>query len=344
MKAQVLRAIVKSLEENPEPLELADLPIPEPGFGEILVRVRACGICRTELDEIEGRIRPKLPVIPGHQIVGIVEGSGPGTSRFERGERVGIAWIHSACGECRHCRRGNENLCDQFRGTGCDVDGGYAEYTIVPEDFAYPIPERFSDSQAAPLLCAGAIGYRALGLTGMEDGDTLALYGFGASNHIVLQMAKYKYPSSKIFVFTKRGDDPPARLARELGADWVGATGEAPPEKYDRAIDTTPFGDVIKAALRHLEDGGRLVINNIRKETPIRELEYADCLWGEKEMKSVKNITRRDVREFLQLAAEIPIVPEITEFRLEEANRALLALKRGEYRGAGVLKIAGRSP
>ncbi len=341
MRAQVLKATVRSLEENPEPLELVDLPIPEPKSGEILVEVRACGICRTDLDEIEGRLRPKLPIILGHQIVGRVKELGPDASRFGEGDRVGIAWIYSACGGCHQCRRGNENLCHRFQGTGCDANGGYAEYALISEDFAYPIPERFSDSEAAPLLCAGAIGYRALKLTGMEDGETLALYGFGASNHIVFQIAKRMYPNSEIFVFTRRRGDAPGELAEEMGADWVGATGDRPPRKYDRAIDTTPLGDVVRVALEHLEDGGRLVINNIRKETPIREMDYANHLWGEKEIKSVKNISRRDVREFLPLAAEIPIAPEITEFRLEEANEALLALKRGRYRGAGVLRIAG---
>ena len=321
------------------PLDLQDLPLPQVGPGQILVRISACGICHTEIDEIEGRLRPRLPVIPGHEIVGRVEKPGPGALRFKPGDRVGIAWIYFACGQCAHCRRGNENLCDRFQATGCDVDGGYAEYTVVPEDFAYLLPAGFDDLQAAPLMCAGAIGYRALRLTGMEDGQSLGLYGFGASAHLVLQLAKHLYPHSPVLVFTRRKDDAPARLAREMGADWVGMTGETPPEKPACAIDTTPAGLVVKEALKNLEKGGRLVINVIRKETPVPELDYPDHLWQEKETKSVANITRRDVQEFLRLAEEMRINSEINEFRLEEANRALLALKQGKYRGAGVLKI-----
>jgi len=230
-------------------------------------------------------------------------------------------------------------LCDQFKGTGCDADGGYAEYMVVSEKFAYPIPERFSDLEAAPLLCAGAIGHRALRLTGIKDGKSLGLFGFGASAHIVIQIVKHRYPNSRVFVFTRRKEDAPSRLAKDMGADWVGITGEAPPEKIDCAIDTTPVGMPIKEALKILEKGGRLVINAIRKETPIPELDYAEHLWHEKEIKSVANITRRDVQEFLPLAAEIPITPEIKEFKLEEANQALISLKHGEYRGAGVLSL-----
>ncbi|MDI6806538.1 MAG: zinc-dependent alcohol dehydrogenase family protein [Candidatus Aenigmarchaeota archaeon] len=342
MKAQVLKKIT-SLDENPEPLELVDLPVPKPKQKEILIKVSTCGVCRTELDEIEGRVQPKLPIILGHEVVGRVKKLGPGATKFKEGDRVGIAWINSACEECYQCRRGNENLCKQFQGTGCHANGGYAEYTVVKEDFAYLIPERFSDLEAAPLLCAGAIGYRALKLTGMEDGETLALYGFGASNHLVFQVARYLYRNSKIFVFTRVRGDVHSKLAEKMGADWVGETGDKPPEKYNRAIDTTPVGGVIRAALENLEDGGRLIINNIRKETLIPELDYTKHLWYEKEVKSVTNITRKDVQEFLPLAAEIPITPEITEFKLEEANKALISLKQGKYRGAGVLSIADSS-
>jgi propanol-preferring alcohol dehydrogenase len=336
MRALLLRRISR-VEESP--LEFDDVPIPQPGPDEILVKVSACGICRTEIDEVEGRLRPKLPVILGHQVVGSVAELGPEATRYGIGERVGIAWIFWACGECHHCRSGNENLCDHFKATGCDADGGYAEYMVVSEDFAYPIPERFEDQQAAPLLCAGAIGYRALRLTGMQDGEVLGLYGYGASAHIVHQVVRHKFPNSKVFVFTKRRGDAPSELARELGADWVGATGETPPQKLNRAIDTTPVGLPVKEALRNLERGGRLVMNLIRKETPIPELDYTEHLWHEREVKTVTNITRRDVREFLQLAAEIPIIPEVTEFRLKEANEALIALKQGRYRGAGVLRV-----
>lgn len=336
MRAQVLKYAAK-VEDMP--LKLVEVPTPKPTGREILIKVHVCGICHTELDEIEGRITPKLPVILGHQVVGSVVELGPEVSRYSIGDRVGVAWIYSACGKCRYCQNGEENLCDSFKGTGCHADGGYAEYMKVSEDFAYPIPQKFTDAQAAPLLCAGAIGYRALRLTGMNDGDILGLYGYGASAHIVHQVAKYKFPNSKIFVFTRRRDDAPSELAKKFGADWVGVTGETPPEKLNRAIDTTPAGTVIQEALRNLAKGGRLVINVIRKENVIPELDYTMHLWHEKEVKSVANITRRDVEEFLPLAAEIPIVPEIKEFMFEEANKALLALKRGEYRGAGVLRI-----
>ncbi len=336
MKAMVLKKIAR-IEERP--LELGDWPVPQPGPKQILVRVSACGVCHTEIDEIEGRRQPRLPVILGHEIVGGVEKLGSETTRFKSGDRVGIAWIYSSCGKCIHCQSGEENLCDQFQGTGCDADGGYAEHTVVSEDFAYPIPDRFTDLQAAPLLCAGAIGYRALKLTGIQDGQALGLYGFGASAHLVIQMVKYKYPNSKVFVFTREKGDGPGELAREMGADWVGITGEVAPAKLDGAIDTTPVGMPVREALRNLEKGGRLVINAIRKETPIPELDYTEHLWQEKEIKSVANITRKDVQEFLPLAAEIPIMSEINEFRLEEANEALISLKQGKYRGAGVLRI-----
>jgi propanol-preferring alcohol dehydrogenase len=338
MKAQILKRIVK-LDENPEPLELVDAPIPHPDSKQILVKVSACGVCHTELDEVEGRIKPKLPIILGHEIVGKVEKSGSKATKFRLGDRVGIAWINSACGKCYFCKKGNENLCNQFQATGCDVNGGYAEYTVVSEDFAYLIPERFTDLNAAPLLCAGAIGWRALKLTGIEDGETLALYGFGASAHIVIQIVKYKFPNSKVFVFTRSKGDLPSQLAKEEGADWLGITGEDPPEKYNRAIDTTTVGMPVMEALRNLEKGGRLVMNLIRKETAIPELDYVKHLWQEKELKSVANITRKDVQEFLPLAAKIPIITEVNEFKLEEANDALIALKQGKYRGAGVLRI-----
>ncbi|MEM2280814.1 MAG: zinc-dependent alcohol dehydrogenase family protein [Candidatus Bathyarchaeia archaeon] len=337
MRAQVLRRIAR-VEDFP--LELLEVATPKPRDREILIKVSVCGICHTELDEIEGRVTPKLPVIPGHQVVGCVVELGPEAKRYRIGERVGVAWIYSACGKCYHCKVGNENLCNDFMGTGCHADGGYAEYMVVHEDFAYPIPERFTDSQAAPLLCAGAIGYRALKLTGMVDGEALGLYGYGASAHIVHQIVKHCFPNARVYVFTRRRGDAPSELARKFSADWVGATGDSPPEKLNRIIDTTPAGVVVKEALRNLEKGGRLVINVIRKETPIPELDYATHLWHEKEVKSVANITRKDVEEFLPLAAEIPITPEVTEFKFEEANQALLSLKTGEYKGAGVLRIS----
>jgi len=337
MKAMVIKGI--SLVEE-EPLELVDLPDPIPDSGQIRVKVSACGVCHTELDEIEGRVPPsKFPMILGHEIVGKVESLGPGVTKFKEGDRVGIAWINWACGQCPFCLKGEENLCDKAKWTGKDVNGGYAQYTVVSEDFAYPIPERFTNLQAAPLLCAGVIGYRALKLSGMEDGKVLGLYGFGASAHIVIQIAKYKYPNGKVFVFTRPNQKEHQDLAQKLGADWIGATGDTPPEKLNCAIDFTPVGVPLREALRNLERGGRVVINAIRKITPIPELDYAEHLWYEKEIKSVANVTRKDAQEFLPLAAEIPIVPEVQEFKLEEANEALILLKQGKIRGAGVLKI-----
>ena len=340
MKAMVLK---KTAPIEEQPLELEELPIPEPGQKQIRVKVLTCGVCHTELDEIEGRLKAKLPIILGHEIVGKVDCLGPGASRFKIGARIGIAWINSACGKCSFCRRGIENLCPLFQGTGCDADGGYAEYTVVSEDFAYPIPDRFSDSQAAPLLCAGAIGYRALRLSGIENGQTLGLFGFGASAHIVIQIVKHKYPGSKVFVFTRAGQTEHQTLARNLGADWAGATGEEPPAKLNCAIDFTPAWMPVVAALRALEKGGRVVINAIRKEEKdkdsLLELNYPSDLWLEKELKSVANITRTDAQEFLPLAAEIPILPEIRQFSLNRANHALTLLKQGKIHGAAVLKI-----
>ncbi len=338
MKAMVLDK-VSPVEEKP--LRLAELPRPVPGSGQIRVRVSACGICHTELDEIEGRVAPsRFPMILGHEVVGMVEELGPGARKFKKGDRAGIAWINWACGKCAFCLKGEENLCDSAKWTGKDADGGYAQYTVVSEDFAYPIPEGFTDVEAAPLLCAGVIGYRALRLSGMEDGKALGLYGFGASAHIVIQVAKYKYPNGRVFVFTRPNQEEHQNLARKLGAAWIGATGETPPEKLDCAIDFTPVGQPVREALRNLQKGGRVVINAIRKATPIPELDYTEHLWDEKEVKSVANVTRRDAREFLPLAAQIPIVPEMREFKLEEANEALILLKEGRIRGAGVLKIA----
>lgn len=340
MKAMILKKVAP-IEEKP--LELEELPAPEPGPKQIRVKISACGICHTELDEIEGRLQAELPIIPGHQIVGTVESLGSEATKFELADRVGIAWINSACGKCAFCRAGNENLCSEFRGTGCNANGGYSQYTIISEDFAYLIPDTFSDSQAAPLLCAGAIGYRALRLTGLRDGQILGLFGFGASAHIVIQITKHKYPNSKVFVFTRPRQKEHQKLAEKLGADWVGATGETPPEKLNCAIDFTPAWNPVVQAMKVLEKGGRLVINAIRKEEGDKEtllkLDYQTHLWLEKEIKSVANITKRDAEDFLPLAAEIPIVPEIQEFRLQEANEALILLKQGKIRGAGVLKI-----
>ncbi len=341
MKAMVLNKI-SNFKENKNPLELTYLPDPVPGEREILVKVSACGVCHTELDEIEGRmLPPQLPIVLGHQVVGRVEKTGSNADKFKIGDRVGIAWIYSACGRCTFCLEGNENLCEKFRATGRDANGGYAQYTTVLEDFAYNIPEVFSDFQAAPLLCAGAIGYRSMRLTGIKDGQNLGLTGFGASAHLVIKMARHKYPNSKVFVFAR--SEKERIFAKELGAVWAGDTEEESPEKLDCVIDTTPAWKPIIKALQNLKSGGRLVINAIRKEEVDKEyllkLDYPVHLWLEKEIKSVANVDRRDVSEFLELAAEIPIMPEVQEFKLEEANKALVELKERKIRGAKVLKI-----
>ena len=332
MKAQILEEVAPV--EN-RPLKLMDMPIPQPRAGEILVKISACGVCHTELDEIEGRLKPRLPIVLGHEIVGRVKSSGSGVTKFKVGDRVGVAWIHSACGKCHFCKEGNENLCPEFEGTGCQANGGYAEYTVVSEDFAYLIPDRFTDSQAAPLLCAGAIGFRDLRLSGIRPGQTLGLFGFGASAHIVIQVAKYW--GCEVYVFTRSEEH--RNLAKELGAAWVGRAEDDPPQKVNCAIDFTPVGETVPNALRVLEKGGRLVIAVIRKRGPIPPLDYAQLLWDEKEVKSVANITRKDAQDFLPLAAEIPIVLEVQEFELAEANQALLLLKQGEIQGAAVLRV-----
>jgi len=332
MKAMVLKEI--SPIEN-GPLKMEELPDPVPGPKEILVKISACGICHTELDEIEGRLPPKLPIVPGHQIVGRIEGLGSGATKFVLGDRVGIAWIHSACGRCSFCKEGLENLCSEFRATGCHAHGGYAQSTVVSEDFAYSIPERFSDAEATPLLCAGAVGYRDLILSRIKKGQTLGLFGFGASAHIVIQVARYW--GCNILVFT-RGEEHRS-LAKKLGASWTGGPEDEPPEKLNCAIDFTPVGETVPRALSILEKGGRLVLAVIRKRNPIPPLDYARLLWDEKEIKSVANITRKDAQEFLRLAAEIPIIPEVQQFKLEEVNKALMLLKQGKILGAGALRI-----
>jgi len=341
MKAMVLKKLSR-IAENRQPLALEEMASPVPGPGEILVKISACGVCHTELDEIEGRTPPPdLPVIPGHQVVGTVAGRGAGADRFRTGERVGVAWIFSACGRCEFCRRGDENLCREFRATGRDAHGGYAEQMTVPEGFAYPVPDRFSDVQAAPLLCAGAIGYRSLRLTGLGDGMRLGLTGFGASAHLVLKMVRHRYPTTRVYVFAR--SEPEQAFARELGAVWAGDTEARPPEKLHAIIDTTPAWTPVMAAMEHLVPGGRLVINAIRKEARDRNallaLDYPRHLWMEKEIKSVANVARRDVQEFLDLAAEIPILPEIETYPLAEANRALVELKERKIRGAKVLQV-----
>jgi propanol-preferring alcohol dehydrogenase len=336
MRAMLLRNL-GPLSENPDPLTLSEIADPQPSEGEALIRVSACGICHTELDEIEGRTPPpRLPVVPGHQVVGVIE-QGP-----DQGRRVGVGWIYSACGQCNYCRSGNENLCGQFQATGRDANGGYAQYMKVPREFAYPIPDGLSDSEAAPLLCAGAVGYRALRLANLRDGDNLGLTGFGASNHLVLKTALHKYPNSPVFVFSRNPQE--RELALQIGAAWAGAIDQPPPDQMGAAIDATPVWKPIMEALKYLRPGGRMVINAIRKEEIDKEellkLDFPSQLWLEKEIKSVANVARRDIQEFLELAAAAGIRPEFQEFALEDANEALREVKQGKIRGAKVLRVA----
>lgn len=341
MKAWLLNGI-SDLNETQSPLQLADIPAPVPGPGEILIRISCCGVCHTELDEIEGRTPPPAyPVIPGHQVIGVVEQCGRNANRFNTGGRVGVAWIYASCGRCEYCSQGLENLCPAFQATGRDHHGGYAEYMVVNEQFAYAIPDVFTDTAAAPLLCAGAIGYRSLKLTNLTDGQTLGLTGFGASGHLVLKMARYLYPSSYIFVFARSPQEQD--FARQLGASWAGDVGQMPPGKANAIIDTTPVWTTLVSSLLHLKPAGRLVINAIRKESQDQQilstLRYQDHLWMEKEIKSVANITRTDVAEFLSVAASIPINPAVELYPFEKANEALLDLKHKHVRGAKVLVI-----
>ena len=341
MQAMVLNHLCQ-MDAGSRPLTLTDLPLPEPRTGEVLLKVTACGVCHTELDEIEGRTPPRqLPVVLGHQVVGRVVANGHGAGRFTLGDRVGVAWIFSACGRCALCRSGRENLCAQFCATGRDAHGGYAEYMRVGEDFALPLPAIFSDVEAAPLLCAGAIGYRSLGLTGMANGQRLGLTGFGASAHLVLKMVAHCFPASPVYVFARSAAE--RDFARELGAVWAGDTREMAPEPLDCIIDTTPAWTPILWALANLAPGGRLVVNAIRKEAAdqdcLQTLDYPRHLWMEKTVQSVANVTRADVAGYLELAAEIPFRPEVQTFPLVEANTALLELKQRRIRGAKVLVI-----
>lgn len=341
MKAVILTKLGR-LSDNAHCLEMAELPDPAAGPQEIVIKVHVCGVCHTELDEIEGRTPPQLPVVLGHQIAGAVVEKGNRAVKFKVGDRVGVGWIYSACGVCSFCLSGRENLCKQFRAAGRDANGGYAEYMKVPEDFANSIPDSLTDAEAAPLMCAGAIGYRSLRLAGITGGQTLGLMGFGASAHLVLKTVQFTHPDVRIFVFARRESEQ--SFGRELGAVWAGGIEEEPPEKLDAIIDTTPAWKPVVAALKDLNSGGRLIINAIRKENADKDelfkLDYADHLWQEKEIKSVANVTRLDIREFLNLAAAMNIKPEIQEYPLADAGRALMDLKAGQIRGAKVLRIS----
>ena len=318
------------------PLRLEDRPVPSPGPGEILLRVRCCGVCHTDLHIVEGELPEiELPRIPGHQIVGMVEECGPEADRFERGRRVGVPWLYSTCGACRYCTTGKENLCPAALFTGLDVDGGYAEYVTVHEDYAYDLPAEFSDSAAAPLLCAGVIGYRALRLSDVRPGDRLGLYGFGASAHVAIQIARHW--ACRIFVFTR--STLHQELAEKLGAEWVGRAEGTPPEKLDAAVVFAPAGDLVPEVLRVLDRGGTVSLAGIYM-SPIPSFPY-ELLYGERTVRSVSNSTRQDAVDLLRIAGEIPIRTEVESFELIEANQALAALKRSEIDGAAVLCVAG---
>ncbi len=341
MKAMLLKQVAPVLEGS-QPLELATVADPRPKPGEVLIQISASGVCHTELDEIEGRTPPAFfPMILGHQVVGRVVESNGGKA-FQPGDRVGVAWIFSTCGKCTFCLSGNENLCPHFKATGRDAFGGYAELMCAPEAFCYPISPAISDIEAAPLLCAGAIGYRSLRLANLQDGQSLGLMGFGASAHLVLKLAQAIYPNSEIFVFSRSKAEQV--FARELGAAWAGGISDPAPAPLQSIIDTTPVWLPIVESLRNLAPGGRLVINAIRKESidqdALLRLDYPQHLWMEKEIKSVANVARRDVSEFLQAAASIPIKPEVQEYTLEQANQALVELKTRKIRGAKVLRLS----
>jgi propanol-preferring alcohol dehydrogenase len=324
MRAMVLRA-------PGEPLREAELPAPEPGPGQVLVAVDACGVCRTDLHVVDGELPdPKLPLVPGHQIVGRVVAGG---ERFAAGDRVGIPWLGWTCGECRYCLSGRENLCDRARFTGYQLDGGYAELAVGDERFCFPVPEGYDDLQAAPLLCAGLIGYRSLRLAG--DGERLGLYGFGASGHIIAQVARHE--GRRVFAFTRAGDDQAQELALGLGAEWAGDALGPPPEELDAAIVFAPVGELVPAALAAVAKGGVVVCAGIHM-TDIPSFPY-ELLWGERVLRSVANLTRQDGEEFMALAPRVPVRTEVEPFPLERANDALARLRAGEVRGAAVLAV-----
>lgn len=318
-----------------QPLRAREYPVPEPKGAEIRIRVNACGLCHTDLHTVEGDLAlPRLPVIPGHQIVGVVEAVGPDAIEFREGDRAGVPWLYKTCGRCYFCRSARENLCERAEFTGLHADGGYAEYAVVPNDFAYPVPGGFSDSQAAPLLCAGIIGYRALRLSEVRRGGRLGLYGFGGSAHIAIQVARHW--GCEVYVFTRSQEH--RALARALGASWTGGADEEPPAALDGAIIFAPAGNLVPEALRVLRRGGTIALAGIYM-SPIPVLEY-QSIYHERTIRSVANSTRQDARELLELAREIPIRTEVETFALGRANEALLRLKQSRIRGAGVLTMS----
>ena len=332
MRAMVLGAFGPAAGD---PLEMRDVPVPEAGPEDILIRVRCCGVCHTDLHAVEGELREtKLPLVPGHEVVGVVERAGERAGRFEVGQRVGAAWLRSSCGTCRFCLSGRENLCESALFNGYHADGGYAEYMAVPEKFAYAVPAAFADEEAAPLLCAGIIGYRSLRLSGIGPGGTLGLYGFGASAHIALQIARFW--GCRVFVFTR--SEAHRAMALEIGAEWAGSARDDPPSKLDGAVIFAPVGALYLDALRALDRGGTAASAGIHM-SPVPEIDYDGLLYHERKMLSVANATRRDGEELLRIAAEIPVRTTVRTFPLEAANEALRELKAGRINGAAVLKI-----
>ena len=326
----------ESADIQTKPLVWTELPAPEPGSGEVRLRVQVCGVCRTDLHIVDGDLPPaKRPVIPGHEVVGYVDRVGRNVRTIKEGDRVGIAWLQRVCGRCEFCTSGRENLCPSAQFTGYHVDGGYAEYAVVPESFAYPIPKAFTDDEVAPLLCAGIIGYRALRLSGVKPGQRLGLYGFGASAHITIQVARHW--GCSVYVCSLREEH--RALARELGAVWVGGAAESPPEKLHGAIMFAPAGELVPPALRALEKGGTLAVAGIYL-SPIPSLDYDRELFGERVLRSVTANTKQDGIDLLQEAAAIPIRPHTERFDLQDANKALQALKGGTIQGAAILQVA----
>ena len=327
-----MRAMI--LEKPRQPLIAVDLPEPSPGPGQLLIRVRACGVCRTDLHVVDGELtEPKLPLVPGHQIVGTVEATGEDTTSFSKGDRVGVPWLGGCCGHCRFCQSGRENLCDEARYTGYQIDGGFAELCVADERFCFPIPEGYPDLQAAPLFCAGLIGYRALGMAG--EAQRLGFYGFGAAAHIIIQVARYQ--GREVYAFTRRGDAEGQAFARKLGAVWAGSSEELPPEPLDAAIIFAPVGSLVPASLRAVAKGGTVVCAGIYM-SDIPSFPYS-ILWGERVVRSVANLTRRDGEKFLELAPKVPVRTEVHPYPLEKVNDALNDLREGRFTGAAVVVV-----